>query len=331
MADILFRFEAIAATPSAIALTKNMVIAMSTIQSEIEKATTQNNWILAGYILALVIAAAMTLLSWRAGNRVQDLVRKDADARIAEADGKAAVANENAGKANERAGIANEAAAKANDSAATANERAQKLESDNLELRTDLERATAEARNRQAELAREQTKLASEQRKTAEAQQEAAEAQLKLKKYLEEVAARQADRKLSKGFRRVGEIVVDKLDRGNLWPVRVQYKDGDDEAFRFAQKINMSLRNAGWYCMDDEARPITRDESIDGMMRSWFPSVRPGITIVFPARSNKFKLKMVSVLEEDFTASGFPPYVTPGRSDSTEYAVIVIVGSKISY
>src|SRR6185436_10250761 len=121
MADILFRFEAIAATPNAITLTKNMVIAMSTIQSEIERATTQNNWILAGYILALVIAAAMTLLSWRAGNRVQDLVRKDADARIAEADSKAAVANENAGKANERAGVANAEAARANEGLAQSN------------------------------------------------------------------------------------------------------------------------------------------------------------------------------------------------------------------
>lgn len=101
MAYILLQFETIATIANAIAPTKNVVIAMLTTQSDpsaIEKATAQNNWVLAGYILALLLAAGMTYLSWRAGNRVQDLVRGDADARIAEANGKAATANERAGE-----------------------------------------------------------------------------------------------------------------------------------------------------------------------------------------------------------------------------------------
>lgn len=318
MADILFQCMTLAATTSTNMVTKNIVIVMQTAQS-IDRAASLNKLALIGYIATLFIVAVMTFLSWWAGSHLQDAIQKDADARIAEANGKAATANENAGKANERAGIANEAAAKANDSAAKANERAQKLESDNIQLRMDLERATAEARDRQAELAREQGKLAAEQQKTAKAQEQAAIAQLALRKHLEEVAARQADRTLSKGFRNVHEI-----DRGNIWSAIIRYKAGDDEAFRFAREIANRMRAAGW-SIDEDPRPISKDDTIDPVMASFVPGVRPGLTILPPSRSyGTYKENWGQILEEDLTAAGFKPFM----SSSTSPYLIIIVGSK---
>lgn len=132
MPDVLFQCSMHAATANRIILIINTEIAMQSGQS-IERAIWLNRLALIGYIGSLVIVAILTFLSWWAGSHLQDVIQKDADARIAEANSKAAVANENAEKANERAGLANaeaaranEAASKADESAAKANERAQK-------------------------------------------------------------------------------------------------------------------------------------------------------------------------------------------------------------
>ena len=94
------------------------------------------------YILVLLITGLLTVLLWRAGNKYQDAVKADADARITEAGSRAA---------------------QAYDSAAKANERAQTLEHDNLTLRTQI--ATLEERAQQLLLQTEK-----EARRRAEAE-----------------------------------------------------------------------------------------------------------------------------------------------------------------
>ena len=142
MADILRQFETMAAIASAIKPIKNVGIAMSTIQSlPIDTATRQHNWLFAIYLVILLVAAALTYLVWRSGNRVQDLARKEADVRIAES---------------------NAEAKRAGESAAQANERAELLKHENLQIRTALANVQTElanARRRQSEAEKETLRL----------------------------------------------------------------------------------------------------------------------------------------------------------------------------
>jgi hypothetical protein len=252
MADILFRFEAIAATPNAVALTKNMVIAMSTIQSEIERATTQNNWILAGYILALVIAAAMTLLSWRAGNRVQDLVRKDADARIAEADSKAAVANENAGKANERAGVANAEAARANEGLARSNVEIAQLTAETEKAKAERAEADKQIAIAKADAARAKEGIANAEARSLEASAEVS--RLRVTVANAETARAKAEKDLLELQERIkprqlGEQKKPLVARLRALPkgdIEVRCPAGSPEAHHFARELAGAFTEAGW-------------------------------------------------------------------------------------
>jgi len=125
------------------------------------------------YILSLFLVAVLSWLLWTSGNRAQDVVRAEANVRIADADSKAEQAKEGAAKANE-------GAAKANASAATANERASKLENDNLGLRTQvatLEKQAADAKREAATLG---VAVANANQRAAEAQMRTAEAEANL-------------------------------------------------------------------------------------------------------------------------------------------------------
>lgn len=111
MAVILFQFEIMAATARTIKTIIRTAISMSVIQSTpsaIERATAQHKWLFAGYILLLLFTAVMTWLVWRSGNKLQDAVRDDANARIAEASDRASQADARAAEANREAAKANE-------------------------------------------------------------------------------------------------------------------------------------------------------------------------------------------------------------------------------
>lgn len=320
MVDILLLFEAIAASPSATALIKNTVIAMSTIQSEIERATTQNNWILAGYILALVIAAAMTFLSWRAGNRVQDLVRRDADARIKEADSRAATALENAGSANERAGLANE--------------RAQKLENDNVQLRTDLENARADAQS-QIENARAEADTKIEQTR-AEAARQVGEVQKDVARQQERAANAERELAAVKKQQAPREIPVDvfvralkaKLDTPNhVWfgLAHVWYEPGNPETYDFAVKIKSAMTASGLFSVNEEPSPVP-EEPAPVMMGHIPPLIRrgagPGITLE-GGRSHS-----VDALIFAFNESGFSVRESKIKGTRNGDTLFVVVGPK---
>lgn len=116
------------------------VIAMSTIQSnppEIERAATQQTYLFVGYIFLLLLTAAASVFLYRAGNRYQDAVKKDADARIAEAQ---RVVSE----ADAKAAEANLGAAKANEGLAKSNEEIARLTKEAEALRAEAEQAKAE-------------------------------------------------------------------------------------------------------------------------------------------------------------------------------------------
>jgi hypothetical protein len=110
-----------------------MVNAMATIQSDlspIEAAARAQNRVFVLYVLALVfgalLTAGLTVWLWRATNKYQDVVTRDADARIQEASAKASQADVTA----------------------------KQLEHDNLALRgsvANLETQAAEARTKQAQ------------------------------------------------------------------------------------------------------------------------------------------------------------------------------------
>jgi hypothetical protein len=98
MAVIRFQLQMPAAVPSVAAVSKNMVMAMVMAKSvsPIETATKQHTIIFWVYIGLLVLTAIFTFLVWWSGNKVQDAIRADADARIAEATQRAAEANRTA-------------------------------------------------------------------------------------------------------------------------------------------------------------------------------------------------------------------------------------------
>lgn len=242
MADILFQCRTIATIAIAASPMKNIIIAMLTIQSPppIEKAIWLNKWALIGYIATLFIVAVMTFLSWWAGSHLQDVVQKEADARIKEAEARAAEALENAGKANERAGVAN-------DSAAKANVRAQKLETDNLTLRgqvATLETQAAEAKKDVAGLQkaaadaiaaqqRVETALAKQQERTAIAERALLELQERVK-----------DRQITPEKR---ARILELLSNNPKGTTTISFAANDTEAFNFAKQLAEVLAAAGWH------------------------------------------------------------------------------------
>jgi hypothetical protein len=324
MADILRLFETMAAITTAIAPTKNMAIAMSTIQvSPIDAATRQHNWLFAGYLLILLAAAVLTWLVWRSGNRVQDLGRKEADARISESNAEAKRAGESAAQANERAGIANEAAGRAN-------ERAEKLEGENLTLRGQVATLETVAVDAKKELAEQQGRTAILERAAVEAK--AAQQRVETKLAEQQERAAKAELQLAELRRRLEPRSFDwgpflkSLEGQPKATVEVLYRQGDD-AEGLAESLNMVLQIARWDVVSGP-REITPE-----MRRDLLQSVNlltPGVTLVLK------NLKGVGPLEHSgsaadvlFTAlfNGLGRHVNMVRDDSLpDNFVRLIVG-----
>src|ERR1017187_2194800 len=72
----------------------NMMIPRST--TPIEAAISSNNRLFYIYLVLVILVAIFTFLVWKSGNKVQDSIRYDADARIGEAKAEAAKANQHA-------------------------------------------------------------------------------------------------------------------------------------------------------------------------------------------------------------------------------------------
>ncbi len=227
MFDILLQFDTAAATARAVAPIKKVMLAMLTTQSApsaIDKATTHNALLFALYMFLLLLIAFVSWLVWKSGNRLQDEIRADANARIAEADGKAATANENAGKANERA---------------------QKLEGNNLTLRgqvATLETTAADAKKDVAGLQRDaaDAKAAQQRVETDLAKQQARAATAE--KDLLELQQQLASRSLSEEQRTRLINILSKEPGG----VFISCKMLDTESCGFAGMLAAVFKEANW-------------------------------------------------------------------------------------
>ncbi|HEY6168425.1 MAG TPA: hypothetical protein VI454_10325 [Verrucomicrobiae bacterium] len=228
----------------------------------IEAATRAHNWVYAGYVLVLLLAAFFTWYAWRTGNRVQEAIRADADARIAEADSKAQQAKEGAAKADEGAAKANEAAGTANANAATANERATKLEAGNLQLRGQVATLELQSAHAKSEVARLQIDAATATQRAAAALA-----------HLEELSDALAPR--------MWMITGDSQDELRLFEgqkVFIVYAPGDEETKDLAGQIayhlpfNPRVKGAtvggGWEVLSNRAVDAQLMEPAPGYVRS---------------------------------------------------------------
>jgi hypothetical protein len=139
-----------------------LLMADTSVASNISDAAKTHTYVFVAYAISIILTAAMSWWLWSSGNRVQEAVKADADARIAEARGIAATAN--AGQA------------KANATAATANEKAEALKGENLALQKQVAILEKDAADAKAAQLRIQADIDDARAKTAIANKEAAKA-----------------------------------------------------------------------------------------------------------------------------------------------------------
>jgi hypothetical protein len=214
-------------------MTVTSIASQSLAPDAITKASSQNKAFFVVYMVLLLGAAVLTYLLWRSGNKVQDAIVADANARIGEARQKASEANAEAGRANQRAG---------------------ELEYNNLTLRgqvATLENSVVESKKSLAELQIEAANAKANQQKVelqlALAQQNAAEANRKADE--EHVMRLKLQRSLApRVIPEIGDINGTSYD--SLKPFAqatplISYVP-DEEAHQLALNIAAILRLAGW-------------------------------------------------------------------------------------
>lgn len=192
----------------------NMMVALTTAQSSagnpIEQASKRNGRIFAAYILILVITALLiavfTWLTWDSGNKLQDAIRHDADARIREA-----------------------------------SQGLEQLRHDNFELSGDLEKEkgkVAELQKEAADAKAAQQKVETDLAKQREITAKAELALVKLKqqvspRHLDETQIKALATNLRKFLNKPGDVAISCIG-------------GNPEPCAFAQELIKAVRAAGW-------------------------------------------------------------------------------------
>ena len=242
----------LATTASKIIVTINMEIAMQSAQS-IDRAALLNKLALIGYIGSLVVVAILTFLSWWAGSHLQDVMQKDADARIAEADSKAAVANESAGKANERAGLANAEAARANEGLAQSNLEIVRLTAEAEKAKAERADADKQIAIAKADAARAKEGIANAEARSLEASAEVS--RLRVTVANAETARAKAEKALLELQQRLADRVITDAAATRIIARIRKYKDrefdvvtywDDREPLAIANRVADVLIAAGW-------------------------------------------------------------------------------------
>ncbi len=143
MAFVLLLFSLMANTATKTKKTPANISNGVSVQSPaIQAATTTHKRIFFGYVMLLLITVGATYLVWRSGNRVQQAIQAEANARIEEA----------------------------RNDAATAKEQTQRLENDNLTLSSKVGTLQTEAANAKAAQQQVEIELAKQQRRAATAE-----------------------------------------------------------------------------------------------------------------------------------------------------------------
>lgn len=310
MAAILLLFVIMASTPQTTDTATSSSSAISTNQEShpspaIQSATKTHNVIFGVYVVVLILTVLGTVLVWKSGNKVQDAVKADADARIVEAKRGAAEADEKAAKAGENA--------------SKANERAQKLEGDNLTLRgqvATLETAASQAQKDVANLQkaasdakaaqqRVETELERQKERTAIAERNLLELQERVK--LRHLTA--AQRKNLIDFLNTPATLA--VARG---PLRVERLVFDDAAQPFALEIKEAFDAAGWNSGD-----VGREMNAAG------GAVAIGVVVVF--HSAQAIPEHAGVVRGALRAAGLEP--TLGENPNVpEGMVEILIGVK---
>ena len=225
MAASLLLLARIATMPSVVITMKNMAISTITSSagpSALDAANRRSSWIFAAYIGVLLVTAGavafFTWWTWDAGNRVQDIIRTDAQARIEEA----------------------------KSTAAQANARSKNLEASNLTLRGQV--ATLETSAVDA-----QKDVASLQKAASDAKASQQRVEIDLAKQQERTAIAEkglANLKLALQPRRLTTeqktLLVASLKGEPKGEVAISCVMGDSEGNAFATDISAVLYDAGW-------------------------------------------------------------------------------------
>lgn len=243
-----------------------MVSAMATVQSNLSTNQSdvspialadreQRRWFFLQIVFVLaagLIAALLSYLAWRAGNKFQDAVRADADVRIAVAGENAARANAEALKANEGLKIAEARIEEARAETAQASKEVAQLTKEAEALRADAEQARANIATAQVDAAQanERTQglaieVAEARRRQAEAERALETERLERLKIEEALAPRTIVNSL---------LMADELRRFAGTGVYLTVVD-DEEARELESDIVSVFKQAGWNILGREEGP----------------------------------------------------------------------------
>lgn len=244
----------IAAAPIATMTIANTTSAMSSdsqpedsaaTKSAIESAITSNNRIFFVYVGVLVIGAILTVMLFNSGNRVQEAMKADADARLKSSEVKINSLTAETEKATSEIikgqidlAQAQKGIALVQTAAAEANARASKLEHHNLDLRITVATLEKQAADAGKDLAGLQIAVADAKRRQAEA-----ETKLAL------VSIRQLPRALRIPISKMLSI----LKTAPPAKVIILYQEADAESSLFADWLRLRLADAGWQILSTKA------------------------------------------------------------------------------
>jgi hypothetical protein len=214
MESILFEFSRIAKAAIAaitIIAMKATVSGNDVGKNPVEALAKQHNLVFAGYMALIVLGVIFTYWVWKSGNRVQEAIQTDANARIEEA----------------------------KSAAATADERTKILERDNLTLRKDLSSEIGKVAGLQKDAA--DAKAAQQKVEIELARQR--EQTAKAEKSLADLRERIKPRRLDDNQRAALVRLLSGPPQGTIDIVCVM---GDGEGYAFATDIDSSIKAAGW-------------------------------------------------------------------------------------
>jgi hypothetical protein len=263
-------------------------------QSAVEAATKRNGRVFAAYIVLLLITAMLvayfTWLTWDSGNKVQDAVQGEANARIEEA------------KA----------------TAAQADERSKALEKDNLILRGDLNTETGKVAGLQTDAANAKAEQQEVQIELAKQQVKAAEAEKNLLELKERIKPRRLTDQQAKDFVAILKKIPNRAVKFG-WTI-----GGGDEGFGFLSQLVPLFKEAGW-TVTNEGKDI--DERLD-MQVTGIGILVPNTEILPPATQKEIPLTpLLFAIQAAFKTIDIDVQYFVGPKSDTDTPEIM-VGSK---
>ncbi|HEV7486535.1 MAG TPA: hypothetical protein VGQ65_12730 [Thermoanaerobaculia bacterium] len=214
--------------------------------SPIEAATRVHNLVYLAYVAVLVLAAFFTWLAWKTGNKVQDAIRADADARIAEASSKGtALENANLTLRGQLATLETKTA-------------------DAIAEQRKVEIALSEDRGRTAKL---ELEAATQRERAAKADERAADAESSLL-FLQKRTARRSVN---------GQIFLAALDAKPKAEVEIMYLKDDPDSWQIAMQLGGLLHQAGWKVKFPTPLPLGEGDEASTYA---FGGVPDGVTVV---------------------------------------------------